>query len=188
MPAAPVGMTYRHLGTMEHNVCDILAQRMKHNKTSWTVSRPAFAGKAAIMVTTSGSGSSNHSLLTMDIALRSWGFHIAGKNKFRMGGAMVSNEIGARYDKKIKNIASKLFKTLRYHKVINPSFYSLIVFKVQQKYWQKTINRHDTFDFCYWEKNGWLQSNCSYYIEHHANVIKVKFACITGEFISTFFT
>jgi hypothetical protein len=38
MPAAPVGMTYRHLGTMEHNVCDILAQRMKHNKTSWTVS------------------------------------------------------------------------------------------------------------------------------------------------------
>jgi hypothetical protein len=77
MPAAPVGMTYRHLGTMEHNVCDILAQRMKHNKTSWTVSRPAFAGKAAIMVTTSGSGSSNHSLLTMDIALRSWGFHIA---------------------------------------------------------------------------------------------------------------
>ena len=38
MPTAPVGMTYRHLGTMEHNVCDILAQRMKHNKTSWTVS------------------------------------------------------------------------------------------------------------------------------------------------------
>ena len=23
---------------MEHNVCDILAQRMKHNKTSWTIS------------------------------------------------------------------------------------------------------------------------------------------------------
>lgn len=36
LPEAPEGVKYRNLGTMEHNICDILAQRMKGNKTSWT--------------------------------------------------------------------------------------------------------------------------------------------------------
>lgn len=36
LPKPPEGVKYRNLGTMEHNICDILAQRMKGNKTSWT--------------------------------------------------------------------------------------------------------------------------------------------------------
>lgn len=38
MPKAPEGLEYRHLGTMEHNICDILAQRMKGRKMSWSIS------------------------------------------------------------------------------------------------------------------------------------------------------
>lgn len=38
LPEPPEGLTYRHLGTMEHNICDILAQRMKGRKMSWSVS------------------------------------------------------------------------------------------------------------------------------------------------------
>ncbi len=34
MPEAPEGLEYRNLGTMEHNICDILAQRMKGRKMS----------------------------------------------------------------------------------------------------------------------------------------------------------
>lgn len=37
MPKAPEGLEYRHLGTMEHNICDILAQRMKGRKMSWSI-------------------------------------------------------------------------------------------------------------------------------------------------------
>jgi len=36
IPKPPDGTKYRNLGTMEHNICDILAQRMKNNKTSWS--------------------------------------------------------------------------------------------------------------------------------------------------------
>jgi len=36
MPEPPKGIKYRNLGTMEHNICDILARRMKGNKTSWS--------------------------------------------------------------------------------------------------------------------------------------------------------
>lgn len=38
MPQAPEGLQYRHLGTMEHNICDVLAQRMKGRKMSWSIS------------------------------------------------------------------------------------------------------------------------------------------------------
>jgi hypothetical protein len=37
MPEAPEGLEYRNLGTMEHNICDILARRMKGRKMSWSI-------------------------------------------------------------------------------------------------------------------------------------------------------
>ena len=37
LPKPPEGLEYRHLGTMEHNICDILAKRMKHRKMSWSI-------------------------------------------------------------------------------------------------------------------------------------------------------
>ena len=38
IPIAPEGVEYRQLGTMEHHICDIIAQRMKHRKSSWSIS------------------------------------------------------------------------------------------------------------------------------------------------------
>lgn len=37
IPEAPEGLFYRHLGTAEHNICDVLAQRMKGRKMSWSI-------------------------------------------------------------------------------------------------------------------------------------------------------
>ncbi|MGI6606727.1 MAG: ISLre2 family transposase [Peptococcia bacterium] len=36
LPAPPEGIEYRNLGTMEHQVCDGAAKRMKHQKASWS--------------------------------------------------------------------------------------------------------------------------------------------------------
>jgi len=36
LPTPPAGVEYRNLGTMEHNICDILAQRFKGRKMSWS--------------------------------------------------------------------------------------------------------------------------------------------------------
>ena len=38
MPTPPEGIEYRSLGTMEHNICDVIAQRMKGRKMSWSIS------------------------------------------------------------------------------------------------------------------------------------------------------
>ena len=32
LPTPPEGIEYKQLGTMEHNICDVLAQRMKGRK------------------------------------------------------------------------------------------------------------------------------------------------------------
>ena len=37
IPAPPDGVVFRNLGTMEHHICDIIAQRMKHRKASWSI-------------------------------------------------------------------------------------------------------------------------------------------------------
>jgi hypothetical protein len=36
VPSPPEGLVYRGMGTMEHNVCDWAALRMKHRKASWS--------------------------------------------------------------------------------------------------------------------------------------------------------
>lgn len=36
LPALEDGLIYRNMGTMEHNICDVIGQRMKHRKGSWS--------------------------------------------------------------------------------------------------------------------------------------------------------
>jgi len=38
LPKPPKGVYYRELGTMEHNICDIIYIRMKRRKMSWSIS------------------------------------------------------------------------------------------------------------------------------------------------------
>lgn len=37
LPALEDGLVYRSMGTMEHNICDVISQRMKHRKGSWSI-------------------------------------------------------------------------------------------------------------------------------------------------------
>lgn len=37
LPALEEGLEYRTMGTMEHNICDVISQRMKHRKGSWSI-------------------------------------------------------------------------------------------------------------------------------------------------------
>jgi len=37
LPAPPEGLEFRGMGTMEHHICDVIAQRMKGRKGSWSI-------------------------------------------------------------------------------------------------------------------------------------------------------
>lgn len=158
------------------------------DRMAFNCHRPAFAGKTAIFITTSGIGSSNHSLKTMKRALNAWGFYVAGQSKFRTGSLMSISKIKELYNNKITKISNMLFEDIVKNKAVNPTFYSFVSFKVQQKYWQKIDNRDHSIDYKYWVEKGWIKSKCKFYIKHNASPIKVKVARIIGSLIAVFFT
>jgi multimeric flavodoxin WrbA len=158
------------------------------DRMAFNCHRPAYAGKSAYVVTTSGAGSSNHSLKTMIFAFMSWGMKIAGKSSFKTGALMDTVDMELKFRSKIKEVAQTLFSAIRNNSTAKPSLYSLIVFKVQQKYRLKVGRNHNTYDYEYWFDKGWLENKCDFYIPHQSNPIKkliARFiAAIAAKFLS----
>jgi multimeric flavodoxin WrbA len=148
--------------------------------------RPAFAGKASVVIVTSGIGPSGHALRTMQFALMSWGFRTERRKIFRMGALMDTTEAIKKYGTEAVKFADILFASVMRREPVNPSFYSLVTFRVQQEYWRRTMPDKDTYDYKYWKSNGWLESGCNYYISHKSNPIKIGTARLVGRLIASF--
>lgn len=149
--------------------------------------RPGFAGKTAVILTTSGAGSTSRALNTMKFALMSWGVYIDGQYKFRTGELMKPEEMKNLYSHKIKKISDRLFYDVKEQKALKPTFLSLIIFRVQQICWQKENKPKNTFDYTYWKSKGWLESGCTYYTAVKTNWLKVKIARLIGTIAAAFF-
>lgn len=156
------------------------------DRMAFNCHRPAFAGKAAYIVTTSGAGSSKHAINTLKNAFTTWGINFVGSRKFRTGALMDSSEMKNIYDSQSKKAAAELFQAVKDNSKLKPSFYSLMAFKIQQLSWQKSDRPHDTVDYKYWKENGWLEKDCNYYLPNHINVLKVKFARFFGRIAAMF--
>ncbi|NLD48949.1 MAG: flavodoxin family protein [Clostridiaceae bacterium] len=149
--------------------------------------RPGLAGKAAVILTTSGAGSTSHALNTMKFALMSWGVYIDGQYKFRAGELMKQEEMKNLYSSKIKRISDRLFYAVKGQKSLKPTFLSLLIFKVQQMCWQKEDKTNNTFDYMYWKSKGWLEPRCTYYTAVKTNWLKLKIARLAGAIAAVFF-
>lgn len=154
------------------------------DRMTFNCHRPAFARKNVYIVTTSGGGSSNHAINTINNAFTTWGISIAGNNKLKTGELMNSDLMESKYSSEIKKAAKVLFKAVKNKSACKPSLFSLITFKIQQKFWQKSTQRRDTVDYKYWQRNEWLQRDCNYYIPNKASFLKVKFARLIGGIIA----
>lgn len=146
--------------------------------------RPEFFEKGAYVLSTSGIGSAGHPLNTMAFALRTWGLDIVGRDSFKTGAIMKKEDIDQQYGKNIKHISEKIMKYLTKKKK-KITFYSLLVFKIQQLFYNKEMDK-DSFDYNYWLDQGWLDKNTYYYTNTQVNPIKVKLARFIGYLISKF--
>ncbi len=145
--------------------------------------RPEFAGKGAYLLATTGSSPTSHALRTLN-ALMYMGFHIIGRAGFKTGALSKRDEINTRYGAKINQIARIIFCTVHQKATLRPSFYSLMVFKIQQLAWQK--KRPGSVDYHYWKGNGWLDPRRTFYTEQHASWLKVALARLVGAAIAPF--
>lgn len=149
--------------------------------------RPAFYGKNALLITTSGIGSSKHSLKTMITAFNTWAMNVIGTMKFRLGALSEIQDIKLKYDESINRAAKGFVQAIKNKSAEKPSFYSLIAFSVQQKYWLKNQQYKDTYDYKYWEDRKWMDHGCTYYFPQKSNALKVKIAEIIGRVVAVFF-
>lgn len=148
--------------------------------------RPAFYGKCAIAISTSGSGSSNHTLNTMKNALTAWGVNVLCVHKLRMGAHMEDDHIKKQYTSKLSNIATNLIDSIQNNNAQKPKLFSLISFNIQQRYY-KFSDRAGTLDRTYWEKKGWLDTHTHFYMSIRTNPAKMLFARVVGALLSKLF-
>jgi multimeric flavodoxin WrbA len=68
--------------------------------------RPAFAGRSAYVIATTGSSSPAHAIRTLQGALLTWGCHLCGSAGFVMGARMPESEVESRFARRIDRIAA----------------------------------------------------------------------------------
>lgn len=147
--------------------------------------RPEFAGKSAYVLSTSGIGSSSHTLRTMSGALRTWGFSVTGQATFKTDALMKKEEIAALYQVKISQIAATILRAIQLNIAAKPTSLSLLFFRVQQLYYLHD-QAGDSLDLSYWRAKGWLEPTCRYYFKSKANPLKVGATRLLGSIIAKF--
>lgn len=155
------------------------------DRMAFNCHRPAFFHKYAVLITTSGSGSSGRSLGTMRNALTAWGFDVVYAGKYRMGARMESGLIERRFAAEAEKAADSLIRSVRNPGKRKPSLLSLISFTIQQKYYRESKSAGPA-DRAYWETNGWLEPHTRYY-QPANGCIRLFAARILGRLLAKFF-
>ncbi len=157
------------------------------DRLAFNCHRPGLTGKVVFFYTTSGAGSSNHSIRTMKTAFGTWGCHNIGSHRFRTGALMKTDDMEEKYGRVIKKTAGKLIHAISNGSSAKPSVFSLIAFTVQQACWLREGIDKNSVDYKYWYDNGWLEKGCKYYFRHGANPLKAGFSNLLGRIAALFF-
>ncbi len=147
------------------------------DRLAYLCHRPTMGGKCAYPLATVGGGATSHTLRTMNAALLTWGYHLVGQTGLKMG-ALASAEELPRYQSAADKAADKLFNAIAQQKALNPSFISLLAFKVQQLAWQR--EPPGSYDHTWWQAQGWLAPACTFYFPPRCRRVKVMLARLAG--------
>lgn len=88
--------------------------------------RPAFCGKSAALVTTSGSWASFRSLGTMKNALTAWGFSVIQTKNYRMGAKMQKDQLERRFAAQAEKTMALLIDSIQNGTAEKPSFFRFL--------------------------------------------------------------
>ena len=149
--------------------------------------RPQFAGKAALLLATTGSTSGKHTLRSMQVPLWTWGYRVSASACFSTGASSSLDDIRRRHGVRIGAAARRLFRDVHEQRPLKPSFVSLLVFRIQQAGWGKTSP--GSLDHAFWRDRGWLDlRRCTFFFPHRASPITTRAARIIGAVAAMFVT
>jgi multimeric flavodoxin WrbA len=153
------------------------------DRLAYLCHRPGMGGKCAYPLVTAGTSGSGHSLRTMNTALLTWGYHLIGQTGLKMGALADAEELPS-YQPAADRVASSLFQAIVQQQALKPTFISLMVFKIQQLAWQ--CEPPESYDYAYWQTQGWLVPDRTFFLAHQSNPFKVALARLVGVIISRF--
>lgn len=159
------------------------------DRTAWACHRPLFYGKSALALATVADSPCSHTLRTLTLALCTWGYHVAGQAGLKMGAFSTPEETRKKIGEEARKIARNFFHQLQSEQAMAPSFLSLMMFRIQQIGWGRSVldeTQQETPDAQYWLGNGWLEKGTSFYFPHRAGWLKTSAARLTGRVISWF--
>jgi multimeric flavodoxin WrbA len=144
--------------------------------------RPEFAGKCVYLLATVASGPTYHALMTLNMAMRTWGIYLAGQAGFKTGALSSLDGIRSLHSHQIDAAARTLFRAVHSGQAARPSFFSLMTFRIQQHAWNTHID--SSLDYRYWRDQGWLDRSQTFYIPHRAGWLKVALARLAGALLA----
>jgi multimeric flavodoxin WrbA len=153
------------------------------DRLAYLCHRPAMGGKCAYPLATVGGSTTGHTLRTMNAALLTWGYHLVGRTGLKMG-ALASAEELPRYQPAADKAADKLFRAVAQQQALNPTFVSLMAFKIQQLAWRR--EPPGSYDYSWWQNQGWLEPACTFYFPPHSSRVKVALARLAGAIVYRF--
>lgn len=157
------------------------------DRMAFVCHRPAFYGRSALLLTTSGGGATGRSLGTMRNALQFWGFDIAGKRNFRMGASLSEEALSTKCGEQIDRLAGNFVKAIQTKAALRPSMMSFVSFRVKQIFYRKK-GPEMACDYDYWQAQGWLEQGASYFGPYRCNPVKRAVAHLLGGLAAVFFT
>ena len=130
--------------------------------------RPAFHGKAAVILTTTAGGGANIAAQTIRLPIGSIGFSMAGSLGIAMhtGDVIPVPEQAAR---KLDRLALALYKRITGPRRDAPTVFSLVSFYVNRRYYMKKDT--ESYDHHFFEKMGWLEPGRAYYTDAKPTVL-----------------
>jgi multimeric flavodoxin WrbA len=147
------------------------------DRLAYICHRPEFGGKSVFLLASTGSSPATIAFYSLR-ALMSWGLAYQGQACFKTGALMDSDELVQRHTAACQKHARRFFKAVQRQQTVQPSFLSLMMFRIQQRGWSKADP--DTLDFQYWHTQGWTDPRQTFYHPHRANPVKVSLARLVG--------
>jgi multimeric flavodoxin WrbA len=151
------------------------------DRMAYNCHRPRFFSRGAFVLTTSGAGSSNHGLKTMERAARTWGFALAGRARFKTGAKMSKGEFEEAYKDRIARAVLEIEGSAS--RAAKPSFTALMAFAIQKDFYLRQEDK-SSVDYRYWSERGWLDSGRAFYAAGGVGAPKAFAAKAAGRLVS----
>ena len=156
------------------------------DRLAYVCHRQEFYDKCAMILATTNATSLKRTIHTMGAATYSWGFKTIGTKGFKTSSSLDSKQtLKNRYSKDISRLAKKLLNGVKDEVYLNPSAFSMAVFKIQKKY-RSNPELSSPIDYAYWKKQGWTDQNATYYINYEAGVTKILLSKVLYGLFSIF--